>query len=252
MRTLLLAALLPLSALAGTYELADLKALDKDQSWRELVDHLTDIQPSKRDAEWRAMAERACTNVLDAAEVKDVATAQTALSSIEGLLKRFAWLKESKTFLARRAEVGLKALGYTSQTSRHSTGDDPWLDSLKAFVAADPLTPDLSLRAAKVVTARLIPIVAFPLLKDALAKGGKPVCKEPDLQKATLAAVAEGSWAKEADDVLTACWDELKPVLVGEVNKEATSRTERMKLCPAVLKHKGLTAAEEKARCTFE
>jgi hypothetical protein len=252
MRTFTLIALLPLTALAESYGMADLKALEKDLSWAELVDHLTDVQPVKRDAEWRALAERACSAVLDPAAIKDVPTAQASLAQMEALFKRFGWLKESKVFMARRAEVGLKALGFTYQTSRHSSGDDPWLDSVKAFVAADQVTPDIALRGAKVMTARLIPIVAFPLLRQALAKGGAPVCKDPDLQRATLAAIAEGSWPAEADEVLTTCWDELKPQLVAEVNKPDATRTSRLKLCPVLLKHKGLTAAEEKARCTFE
>lgn len=211
MRTLLLAVLLPLSASAATYELADLKALEKDQSWRELVDHLTDLVPSKRDAEWKALAERACTGVLDAAEVKDVPSAEAMLAQLEGLLKKFTWLKDSRPFMARRAEVGLKALGWTYQTSRHSTGDDPWLDSLKAFVAADTQTPDIALRGAKLVTSRLVAEVAFPLLRAALARGGKAVCKDADLQQATLGALEDGAWKQEVGEVLTTCWAESGP-----------------------------------------
>jgi len=252
MRTLILAVLLPLSASAATYELADLKALEKDSSWRELVDHLNDIVPSKRDAEWKAMAERACAGVLDANEIKDVPTAEAALAQIESLMKKFTWLKDSKAFMARRAEVGFKALGWTFQTSRHSTSDDPWLDSLKAFVAADTQTPDIALRGAKLVTSRLVAEVAFPLLRTALAKGGKPVCKDADLQKSTLEALEDGAWKKEVGEVLTTCWDELKPQLVEKVMKADASRTLRMKLCPALSERKGLSPADEKARCTFD
>lgn len=252
MRTLLLAVLLPLAASAATYELADLKALEKDQSWRELVDHLNDLPPSKRDPDWKALAERACTGVLDPNEVKDLPTAEAALSQIEGLLKKFTWLKDSRTFMARRAEVGFKALGWTYQTSRHSTSDDPWLDGLKAFVAADAQTPDIALRGAKLVTSRLVAEVAFPLLKTALAKGGKPVCKDADLQKATLEAVEDGAWKKEVGEVLTTCWDELKPQLVEKVMKADASRTLRLKLCPVLTERKGLSAADEKTRCTFD
>lgn len=252
MRTLLLAVLLPLSASAATYELADLKALEKDQSWRELVDHLTDLVPSKRDAEWKALAERACTGVLDAAEVKDVPSAEAMLAQLEGLLKKFTWLKDSRPFMARRAEVGLKALGWTYQTSRHSTGDDPWLDSLKAFVAADTQTPDIALRGAKLVTSRLVAEVAFPLLRAALARGGKAVCKDADLQQATLGALEDGAWKQEVGEVLTTCWAELGPRLAEQVMKADATRTQRMKLCPALVERKGLGPADQKARCTFD
>ena len=183
---LLLCLLLPLSASAATYELADLKALDKDQSWRELVDHLTDIVPSKRDAEWKAIAERACLGVLDPAEVKDVASSQRVLDQLDELMKRFGWLKDNKAFMSRRAEVGFKALGWTFSNSRHSSSEDPWLDRVKTFITADPVTADISLRGLKLITSRLVAVVAFPLVKPALAKGGKALCKDADVQKTLL------------------------------------------------------------------
>jgi hypothetical protein len=252
MRTALLATLLSFSASAATYEMTDLKALDKDQSWRELVDHLTDVLPSKRDAEWKAIAERACSGVLDPAAIKDPPTGERTLEQIDELMKRFGWLKDSKVFMSKRAEVGFKAFGWTFSNSRHSTSDDPWLERLKAFVAADAVTPDIALRGAKTVTARLVAVVAFPMFKAALAKGGKPVCKEADLQKSTLGALSEGSWKTEVNEVLTTCWDEMKPVILAEVLKADATRTLQLKLCPVLVEKNALTPDEKKKGCTFE
>jgi hypothetical protein len=249
---LALIAALPLSALAAPYELADLKALDKDQAWQELVPHLNDIAPSRRDAEWKAIAERACAGVLDAAELKDERSAQSMLFEIERLLKQFPWLKTSKVFMARRAEVGFKAMGWTFSSSRHASGDDQWLDGLEEFVALDTVTPDIALRGAKVVTGRLIPIVAFPLLKTALARGGKEVCKDKDLQQALLGAVEEGSWPKENAEMQTTCWAEFKPVIVAEVSRPDATRTLRIKLCPNLIERKALSDEQKTKLCTFD
>ena len=251
MRTLLLLLLLPLSASAATYELADLKALDKDQSWRELVDHLNDIVPSKRDAEWKAIAERACSGVLDPS-IKDAAAAQKTLVQIDELMKRFGFLSQSKVFLSKRAEVGFKALGWTFSESRHSSSDDPWLERVKEFVAADTSTPDLALRAAKLVCSRLVAIVAFPLVKTALAKGGKSVCKDTDVQKSLLGALSEGAWKAESGEALTTCWDEMKPLILAEVLKPDATRTLQLKLCPVLVERKGLTPEDRKKACTFD
>ncbi len=251
MKTTLLCLLLSLSASAATYELADLKALDKDKSWRELVDHLNDIVPSKRDAEWKAIAERACTGVLDPSELKDAASSQRSLDQMDELMKRYGWLKDSKTFLARRADVGLKALGWTYQSSRHSSGEDPWVDKLKAFVAADPLTPDVALRGIKLITSRLIAVVGFPLVKPAVTRGGKATCKDADVQQAILGALSEGSWKEEAAEMSTTCWDELKPLVLAEVLKADATRTLQLKLCPTLVEKKGLSADEMKKACTF-
>jgi hypothetical protein len=252
MRTaLLLCVLIPLSASAANYELADLKALDKDQGWRELVDHLNDIVPSKRDAEWKAIAERACAGVLDPS-MKDAAAAQRTLDQIDELMKRFTWLKDSKVFLAKRAEVGLKALGWTFNDSRHSYSDDPWLERLKDFVAADTVTPDIALRGAKLVASHLVAVMAFPLVRTAVAKGGKSVCKDPDVQKSLLGALSEGVWKTESNEAITTCWDELKPLVLTEVLKPDATRTLQLKLCPALVERKGLTPEDKKKACTFD
>jgi hypothetical protein len=250
-KVLLVSLLLPLSALAATYEMADLKALDKDQSWRELVDHLNDILPSKRDGEWKAIAERACTGVLDPAEIKDANSAQRSLDQMDELMKRYGWLKDSKVFLTRRAEVGFKAMGWTFGNSRHSAGDDPWFEKLKTFVAADAVTADLSLRALKLSNSRLVASVGFPFVKPALAKGGKAACKDSDLQQSVVSAVMEGAWAAETTEVTNTCWDELKPVFIAETTKADQTRTIQLKLCPVLEKKAALTTDAVKKACTF-
>lgn len=248
---LVLSLLIPLSASAATYEMADLKALDKDQSYRELVDHLLDILPSKRDAEWKAIAERACVAVIDPNEVKDAASAQRSLDRMDELMKKFGWLKESKTFLARRADVGLKAMGWTYSNSRHSSSEDPWLDNLKAFVAADQQTADLPLRALKLTNSRLVAVVGFPFVKTVLAKGGKNACKDNDVQQSVLGAITEGSWATEAAEVTTTCWDELKPLVIAETVKPEQTRTMQLKLCPVLTAKNAVTTDQVKKACTF-
>lgn len=247
---LLLCLLLPLYASAATYELADLKALDKDQSWRELVEHLNDVVPSKRDAEWKAIAERACTGVLET-EIKDAEAGQRALDQIDELMKRYGWLKDSKPFLTRRAEVGLKAMNWTFQSSRHTGGDDPWMDRLKSFVAADAVTADLPLRAIKLVNSRLIAVVSFPFVKPALGKSGKAACKDAELQETVVGALSEGSWAAEAGSAATTCWEEIKPMLVAEVLKPDQTRTNLLKLCPTLVEKKALSTEPLKKACTF-
>lgn len=255
MRTALLLSLcvgsFPLAASAATYEIADLKALDKDQGWRELVDHLNDILPSKRDAEWRAIAERACTGIIDASELKDANAAQRVLDQTDELMKRYGWLKESKLFLARRNEVGLKAFGWTFSSSRHSAGEDAWLDKVSAFVNADAVTADLPLRGLKLVTSRLIPVAAFPLVKPTLARSGKGACKDAELQAVLLGALSEGAWKAESAEFTNTCWEDLKPVITAEVLKPDVTRTVQLKLCPVLVDRKALNPEQLKKGCTF-
>src|SRR5262249_5223040 len=61
--------------LHATYEMADLKALEKQGSFKELVDHLEDITPSKRDKEWEGLAERGGAGWLGTFDMKDAKAA---------------------------------------------------------------------------------------------------------------------------------------------------------------------------------
>ncbi len=197
---------------AHAYEMADLEALQKQSAWEELVGHLGDIAPSKRDAKWLAIAEQASAEYLKAIDI-DENSAQGAFYTSDDLVKRYPALKQSKRFLAARAEVGLKAFGFTYSNYRHSRGDDEWLVQIKKWVQADATTTDLPVRAAKKVQSRLMASVAWPLWKMAVDRGNT-VCADKEFQEAIIMAVGEKSWPDETKPVVEKCWAELKaPVL---------------------------------------
>jgi hypothetical protein len=94
--------------------------------------------------------------------------------------------------------------------------------------------------------------MAFPLMKTALAKGGKAVCKDADFQKSVLGALSEGAWKTETAEIATTCWDELKPLVLAEVLKADATRTLQLKLCPLLVETKALSPEDKKKGCTFE
>ncbi len=227
------------AAAADKYEMADLEALEKQGSFEELLEHLEDIAPSKRNATWSGLAERAGAQVLAAMKL-DEHSGEQALDLAEALLKRHPQLKQSKVFMGKRAEVGLAAFGFTYSQSRHSSGDDPWLDKMKEFVAADPLTADLPQRAAKKVQTLLVAYCAWPLWKMSVDKGAS-VCKDADFQKAIVSAFEHGLWKPEITAVASGkCWASLKaPLLAGLEKSEEDDFAET--ICP-LLKAKGVKA----------
>src|SRR5687768_5770635 len=87
----------------ATYELADLKALEKQQSWAELVEHLGDVLPSKRDKDWEGLAERAGASWLGTFDLKKPETAEAPIDASDELIKRFPFLKQSRVFMTKRA-----------------------------------------------------------------------------------------------------------------------------------------------------
>jgi hypothetical protein len=236
--SLALAAAAPAIA-ADKYEMADLQALEKQEGWEELAAHLEDIVPSKRDAAWLGLAERACGQVLASAKV-DPQHAEEVFATSEGFLKRFPQLKLSKAFMAKRAEAGLNSFAYTYSNYRHTAGEDPWLDKMKEFVKADSQTADLPQRAARTIQSRLVADSAWPFWKMAIDKGSV-VCKDADFQKSILAAFESGVWKEEIRAVAQGkCWAALKaPLIAGLAKTKEDEFAEAV--CP-VFKAKGVKA----------
>ncbi len=112
-------------------------------------------------------------------------------------MKRYPTLKKGKVFMQGRADAGLKAFAKTYSDSRHSSGDDPWMDELKAFVEADAVTADLPMRAGKLVTSRLVAYIAVPFFKKAIAANAG-ACKDADVKKALVAALDDNVWQDDA------------------------------------------------------
>ena len=143
-----------------------------------------------------------------------------------------------------------RAFALTFSSSRHSASDDPWRERLEEFVAADTLTADLPLRAGKLITSRLVADAAIPHFKAALAKAGKSVCKDADVQKALVASWLNDTFKADATPMTDTCWDELKPLLIAELAK-ASYGARKNSLCPYLVTKKAITE-ELKPRCTFE
>lgn len=234
------------SLFAESYGVADLQALEKQGSFEELVEHLGDVAPSKRDATWIGLAERGGAGYLGSVKL-DEHNADKTIAWSDRLLQRYPVLKQSKLFMGKRAEVGLSAFGLTFSNSRHSAGDDPWLARLKEFVGSDGVTADLPQQAARRVQRVLVAEVAWPLWKLALDRGAA-VCKDPDFQKSILGAIEGDVWKGETTPVVQSrCWNELKAPLTAGLDKGTFDY--RKRVCP-LLRAKNVTLTpEQTARC---
>lgn len=231
----------------ATYELADLKALEKQQSWAELVAHLGDISPAKRDKEWEGLAERGGAGWLGTFDLKKPETAEAPIDAADDLIKKYPFLKQSRPFMQKRADVALKAYGVSFSNSRHSMSDDPWLAEVRAFAEGDTLTPDLPYRVAKeLVLPRLVPVTAFPLFKLSLERGSRSVCKDADFHQALLGALEDGSWKKETEDLSARCWDDFKGPLTSALVAAKTNAFRR-NACPLLQARNALPATQKDA-----
>jgi hypothetical protein len=99
-----LAAAPPLSSVVKSgCTMEDPAALERQRGWSELVEHLADIPPARRDATWAGLAERASIALLTTlATDKERFVAVTAA---DDLTKRYPTLTSSNAFMKKRAEV---------------------------------------------------------------------------------------------------------------------------------------------------
>ena len=236
-------------AFAGSYEMKDLEALEKQESWQEALDHLGDIAPSKRDKNWERIAERSVVAVMGTMDSSKDVTGRgygsrlappRALAFADDFTVKYPAFKKSKAFMAARAEAAIKGFKYTFSNSSHNASDDPWLDQLKAFAQTDTTTPDLPLRIGKLVSGRLVAYIAIPFYKPALASNNA-LCKDADVKAAIVSAVTNNVWMDDGKQMADRCWSDVKGSIEAEVKKEDAEEP-RKHACPVLAAHKMVPA----------
>jgi hypothetical protein len=259
LRSLSVLAILALSAPAWSapYEMKDLEALEKQESWQEILNHLEDVPPSKRNDAWTRIAEKSGAGVLNAIDPSKEGDhgrygklqPPHAVALADAMLKQYPVLKKSKVFMAARADNGLKGFKYTYSNSSHNAGDDPWRDQLKEFAASDPLTADLQFRSGKLVASRLVAYVALPFFKAALnGTPGAAACKDADVKKSIVGALADGVWAEDAKALGEKCFADVKADLEKELSGPDGDKLDKAKqnVCPVFAAKKVTLAACKK------
>lgn len=232
----------------ASYPIKDLKALEAQGAYAELVQRMGDVAPSERNDEWKAVTERGAGGYLESFELKDGRDGEAMFEASRDLMKRYPHLKTSKVFLAKRAEVAIKAFALTYSTSMHTRGGDSWVDQVTAFARTDTMTPKLAERLAKeVVLGRLIPVTAFPLVKLANERSGKEVCADVALHPVFLETLEEGSWPADVKTLVSSCWSELKAPVLAKLT--APGNKSFVKKACATLADQPEVAGDLKGKC---
>lgn len=208
-------------ATAKSAEYEDVRALDKQQNYAEMLGRLKAVAPAQRDDEWEGYVERANINALATAEIKDGRAAESVLSMIDEQLVSFPSLKKSAAWFEKRAEVGVTAFKWTYSNYRHSTSDEEWVPKVKAFVEKDTMTKGVAQRFAKdVVAARLVASSAWPLYEIAFQRDGDSVCTDPKLVDVVIDVIDYQSWLDVMTPLVTKrCAAQLKTPVAEKLKK---------------------------------
>jgi Caspase domain len=237
---------------------ANLDALAAAKSWRELGTHLTDVQPTARDAHWASLAEQAAVGDLTAS----LAEPGIRLAAAEHYLATFPTLRSSQTFLALRASIGLDAFG-TCFEQRAGAEPAKCLRELEIFVRSAPQDGDLARNAARLVarifnraTAAAFYVIALETLGQGIPRDRPPaVCADSKLVDVVIPALGDpaplSDEAKAAKVITGRCWDALSGAIVAQVAREQAYDSRTMprqnssafqrRVCPALLERNALT-----------
>jgi hypothetical protein len=167
------------------YTMEDLAALEKRRGFSELVEHLDDVPPAKRDAAWEALAEKGAIGLVSQYLVDRESLA--AAGAADELGKRYPHLTSSAPFMQKRAEAGLD--GFRTCYERSWSGAE-CTERFVGFVEADEGKTDLALKAGRLVITKQFPYVAVRFFKYAVASktSRAAACADAELQRAVQAA----------------------------------------------------------------
>ncbi len=207
----------------------DLRALDKQQNYLELMGRLKEVPPASRDDEWEGFVEKANINALTALEIKDGRQGEHALTTIEDQLTNYPSLKKSAAWFQTRAEVGMKAFAWTFSNYRHATSDEQWVPKIVAFVEKDTFTKGVALKFGReLVAERLVASSAWPLYDLSFKRDGDSVCTDPRLPDLVVDAIGYESWLEQMKNLVTVrCSAQLKKPVAEKLKKNDSTSYRR-------------------------
>ncbi len=125
---------------AKSYTLGDLKALVSQKAYEEAVEHLGDLPPSERNAEWLDVAATAAAGFVGQLPVEQI------VYGIEAVERAYPQVLTSTKYTKSRGELGLR--GYARFLDRASGGG---LEQAMRFLDGEPANGGLALGMGKVV-----------------------------------------------------------------------------------------------------
>jgi hypothetical protein len=236
MRSLAVIALLASVAHADDhkYTLADLKTLVGDNAYQEALQHVGDVPPAQRNADWIEVAATAAAGVLATLPADDGST----IVMIDMIDREYPQLMKSAKYTKPRAELGVDGLGGCFRMR-----DDCMPVALR-FAGSD--------RALALATAKNTVVHDAAGTVTLLKRVMDPkLCREEALQRAVLAGLdrkPDSAIATDARSMMMTCWDVVKES-VAKAFDEASKGSDVHKNTCDVLKAKRMLSPLQVKRC---
>lgn len=241
----ILAAATPVLAEKKPYSLADLKSLVSQKSFKEAVEHLGDVPPSERTADWQTVAADAAAGYIGGLSNDNLVTKVLEIEKVDG---EYPTILKSPKYTKVRGEVGLKAY---QGCFENSYWIDECLDHAYKFIDADAANTELAFKMGKLVRVNAKHWASLRYFQKALAgKDAKKYCADEDVKLAVLSGLALPASYDAlpiAKDVAQgACWDNLKKPIVEAFNADSENGYVRTNACGFLKTKKALSADQAK------
>lgn len=194
------------------YQFKDLLVLEKTENWVGLVEHLSDILPSERGEQWKALVTKALTERLS--ELINQADSDKTMQFLDDVVSRYPLIKSNKRFMESRGAIGLKYYAPCFPSN-----DLECHHKFLGFVKQDP-NGEYAFSVAKQVRKRMSDLRAILYFAHAFAQKGldSKHCEDEDLKHSVVKSlVVDGARevAKEAKKIAFGlCFESLKTTIL--------------------------------------
>ena len=242
---LVLAALTAQASAAPELSMADLQALDKSQSWTEILDSAERVKPSARTPDWTRLVTSAATHVVDQIDHDSdtgLRAAEKLIAVIPAAETKFGFLKADKRYVAGKAKV----LGrVVSICARDGYGCGHFIDALADGI--DKFPTGVARQIATLLSNDSTETAAIHYWALAV-DDDRDACQDGRLERAVLGTLHGSGGARVADAqrAATTCYAALEIALVGALDTAKPSDPFVANACPVLKAHGTKTVVKKK------
>jgi hypothetical protein len=241
---LVLAALTAQASAAPELSMADIQALDKSQSWTEILDSADRVKPSARTGDWQKIVTSAASHVVDQIDHDSgsgLRTAEKLIAIIPSAETKYGFLRTDRPYLTRKGNAIARVVAICVHDGY---GCGKFIDSLADGIDRFPHGVAHQIAALMSEDTSAGAAVHYWALA---AEDDKEACQYGPLEKAVLAGL-HGSSGRTADAqrAATACYAALEISLVGALDAAKPGDPFIANACPVLKAHGTKTVIKKK------
>jgi len=234
------------SARADELSMQDLKALETQKQWSELLDRADQVKPAARDATWKKLVTTAATHVVEGtSSTTTLSTARALIERVPPAERKYPFVRDDAGYRAAKA----KSIDGVLVMCKH---DDPsgcgiLIEALASGV--DKFSKGTARQIATMVGNDIGPADAIHYWALAVVDDAA-TCKDIWLERSVIATLAAGGdHVAEAQKTATTCFASLESGLTQALIDAEDKSPYTQNACP-VLKPRGAMTVLKKKKCS--